>query len=114
MINSDGEVVAEESCPTTDGDSEMDSDSEVVSAESGWGTCGLGHTFGDKLYFAWDIPEEEWIPKKLVAPTVPKSAPQPAPKRGKQPAACCQLIPVADGEHVQQLKALCTRKQQEN
>ena len=30
MINSDGEVVEEGDCPTTDEDSEMDSDSEVV------------------------------------------------------------------------------------
>ena len=76
MINSDGEVVEEGDCPTTDEDSEMDTDSEVGWATSAWGTWGLGHTFGDK-----------WIPKKLVAPTVPKPTPKSAPKSGMQPAA---------------------------
>ena len=51
VINNDGEVVQEGDCPTTDKDSEMDSDSEVVWAKSARGTWGLGHTFGDKLYF---------------------------------------------------------------
>ena len=66
--------------------------------KSARGTRGLGHTFEDRLYFTWDIPEQKWIPKKLVAPTVPKPAPKPAPKRGKQPAAASSSIPVADGE----------------
>ena len=87
MINSDGEVVEEEDCPTTDEDSEMDSDSEVVWAKSAWGTWVPGHSFEDKLYFARDILEQKWIPKKLVAPTVHKPTPKSAPKRGKQPAA---------------------------
>ena len=62
VINSDGEVVGEGDCPTTDDDSEMDNDSEVVWAKSAQGVWGLGHTVGDKLYFIWDIPEEKWIP----------------------------------------------------
>ena len=38
MINSEGEVVEEGDCPTTDEDSEMDSDGEVVWAKSARGT----------------------------------------------------------------------------
>ena len=59
---------------------------------------------------------EKWIPKQLVAPTVPKSAPKPASNRVKQPtakpAAAGSSIPVADGQHVQQEKTLwdCKRK----
>ena len=87
MINSGGEVVEEGDCPTTDEDSEIDSDSEVVWAKCARGTQGLGHNFRDKLYFIQDIPEHKWIPKKLVAPTVPKLASKSAPKCGKQPAA---------------------------
>ena len=86
-INSDGKVVEEGDCPTTDDESERDSDSEVVWAKSARGDWRIGHTFGDKLYLTWDIPEENWIPRELVAPTVPKPAPKPAPKPGKQPAA---------------------------
>ena len=97
-----------------DEDSEMDSDSEVVWAKSARGTWGLGHTFGDKLYFTRDIPEENWIPKKLEAPTVAKPAPKPAPKRGKlpaaKPAAASSSIPVADGQHVQLFKTMWDRK----
>ena len=92
----------------------MDSDSEVVWAKSAQGTWGLGHTFGDKLYFTWDIPEEKWIPKKLEAPTVAKLAPKPAPKRGKQPAAkpavASSSIPVADGQHVLLFKTMWDQK----
>ena len=114
VINSEGEVVEEGDCPTTDEDSEMDSDSEVVWAKSARGTWGLGHTFGDKLYFTRDIPEEKWIPKKVEAPTVAKPAPKPAPKRGKKPAAkpaaANSSIPVADGRHVQLLKTMWDRK----
>ena len=48
--------------------------------------------------------------KKLEAPTVAKSAPKPAAKRGKQaaakPAAASASIPVADGEHMQLFKTL--------
>ena len=54
----------------------------MVWPKSARGTLGLGHTFGDKLYFTWDIPEDKGIPQKLVAPTVPK----PAPKRDGQGA----------------------------
>jgi hypothetical protein len=59
VINSEGEVVEEGDCPTTDEDSEMDSDSEVVWAKSARGTWGLGHTLGDKLYF---IRDTSWSP----------------------------------------------------
>ena len=71
VVNSDGELVEEGDCPTTDEDSEMDSDSEVFWAKSARRTWGLGHTFGNKLYVSQDIPEEKWIPKNLVAPTIP-------------------------------------------
>ena len=95
-------------------DSETDSDSEVVWAKSARGTWGLSHTFGDMQYFSRDIPGEKWTPKKLLAPTVPKSAPKPAPKFGKQraakPPAARPSISVADGEHVQQFKTLWDRK----
>ena len=40
VINSEGKVVEEGDCPTTDEDSEMDSDSEVVWAKSARGTGG--------------------------------------------------------------------------
>ena len=72
----------------------------------------MGQTFGDKLYLTRDIAEEKWIPKKLVAPTLPK----PAPKRGKQPAvklaSASSSILVAGGEHVQLFKTMwdCKRK----
>jgi hypothetical protein len=72
----------------------------------------ISHTFVDKLYFARGILEENWVPKKLAAPTVPK----PAPKRGKQPAAkpaaASLSLPVTDGQHVQKFKAMwdCKRK----
>ena len=110
MINSDGEVVEEGDCPTTDEDSEMDSDSEVVWAKFAPGTWGLGRTFGDNLDFTRDILEEKWIPKKLEAPTVAKPAPKLAPKHRKQPTvkpfAATSSIPVADGEHVQLFKTM--------
>ena len=83
LTSSDRELVEEGGCPTTDDDSETDSESKWVWAKSSRGTWGLGHTFGDKLYFTWDILEEKWIHKKLVAPIVAKPAPKPAPKRGK-------------------------------
>ena len=67
-----------------------------------------------KVYFTRDIPEENWIPTKLEAPTVAKPAPKPAPKRGKQPAAkpaaASSSIPVADGQHAQLFKALWDQK----
>ena len=114
VINSDGEVVEEGDCPTTDEDSELDSDSEVVWAKSARGTWGLGHTFGDKLYFTRNIPEGKWIPKNLEAPTVAKPALKPVAKRGKQatakPAAASASIPVADGQHVQLFKTMWDRK----
>ena len=40
VMNSEGEVVEEGDCPTTDEDSEMDSDTEVVWAKSARGTWG--------------------------------------------------------------------------
>ena len=98
----------------TDEDRELDSDSEVVWAKSARGTWGLGHTFGDKLYFTRNIPEGKWIPKNLEAPTVAKPALKPVAKRGKQaaakPAAASASIPVADGQHVQLFKTMWDRK----
>ena len=60
MVNSDGEVVEEGDCPTTDEDREMDNDSEVVWAKSAWGTRGLGYTFGDKLWGSISAPGARW------------------------------------------------------
>ena len=68
---------------------------------SGHPTSGLGHTFGDKLYFTRDIPQEKWIPKKLEAPPVAKPAPKCRKQPAAKPAAASSSIPVADGEHVQ-------------
>ena len=93
-------------CPTTDYDSQMDTHSEVVWARSVGEAWGLGYTFGDTLYFTRDIPEEKWIPKKLVAPTVPKPAPKFAKQPAAKPAAASSSIPVPDGEQVQRFKTL--------
>ena len=110
VINSEGEVVEEGDCPTTDEYSEMDSDSEVVWATSARGTWGFRpHLWGQVVFYP-----EKWIPKKLEAPTVAKPAPKPAPKRGKQPVAkpatASSSIPVADGQHVPLFKTMWDRK----
>ena len=79
MINNDREVVEEGYFPTIDDDSGMDSNSEVVWTKSAWKPRHLW----EQVVFYWGHPEGEWIAKKLVAPTVPKPPPKPAPKRGK-------------------------------
>ena len=45
MINSDGELMEEGDCPTTDEDSEMDSDSEVVCSKSAQGTQSFARNY---------------------------------------------------------------------
>ena len=90
MINSDGVVVEEGDCPTTDDDNEMDRGSDVVWAKSAQGTWRIGYTFGDKVYFTRDIPEEKGIPKNLVAPTVSKHAKQPAAKPAAVSSQCIE------------------------
>ena len=32
------------------------------------GTWGMGHSFGNKLYFTRHIPKGKWVPKDLLAP----------------------------------------------
>ena len=54
-----------------------------------------------RAYFTRDTPEEKWIPKKLVAPALPKLAPKRAKQPAAKPAAASLSIPVIDGEHVQ-------------
>ena len=49
--------------PTTDDDSDLNSDTEIVWANSARGVWGMGHSFGDKLYFTRDISEGKWVPK---------------------------------------------------
>ena len=91
----------EEGDPTINEDSEMDNDSKWF-GQSLLSKPGVRPHFGDRLYFT---PDEKWIPKKLVAPTVAK----PAPKCGKQPAAkptaasssipvACQCVPQSLGK----------------
>ena len=57
-----------------------------------------------------DIPEEKWIPKTLVATTVPKPAAKRAQQPAAKPAAASSSIPVADGKHVQQFETLWDRE----
>ena len=91
---------------TTDEDSDLNSDTEIVWAKSARGVWGMGHSFGGKLYFTRDIPEEKWIPKDLLAPV---SAKPPAKRAKPAPKGAAQPIPVHSGEHVQEFKVKWTR-----
>ena len=64
------------------------------------------YSFGGKLYFTRDIPEEKWIPKDLLAPV---SAKPPAKRAKPAPKGAAQPIPVHGGEHVQEFKVKWTR-----
>ena len=48
--------------PTTDDNGDLNSDTEVVWVKSARGVWGMGHSFGNKLYFTRDIPEGKWVP----------------------------------------------------
>ena len=85
--------------PTTDDDSDLNSDKEVVWVKSARGVWGMGHSFGNKLYFTRDIPEGTWVPKNLLAPAKP-----PTKKAKPPPKSAAQSIPVESGEHVQAFK----------
>ena len=85
--------------PVTDDDSDLNSDTEVVWVKSARGAWGMGHSFGNKLYFKRDIPEGKRAPKNLLAPA------KPLTKKAKPPPkSAAQSIPVESGEHVQEFK----------
>ena len=88
FIRSTGEPVLADA-PTTDDDSDLNSDTEVVWVKSARGVWGMGHSFGNKLYFTPAKP-----PTKKAKPP-PKSA--------------TQSIPVESGEHVQEFKVKWSR-----
>ena len=90
--------------PTTDDDSDLNSDTEVVWVKSARGVWGMGHSFGNKLYFTRDIPEGKWVPKNLLAPAKP-----PTKKAKPPPKSAAQSIPVESGEHVQEFKVKWSR-----
>ena len=75
--------------PTTDDDSDLNSDTEVAWVRSACGVWGMGHSFGNKLYFTRDIPEGKWVPKNLLAP-----AKRPTKKAKPPPKSAAQSIPV--------------------
>ena len=90
--------------PTTDEDSDLNSDTEVVWVKSARGVWGMGHSFGNRLYFTRDIPEGKWVPKNLLAPAKP-----PTKKAKPPPKSAAQSIPVESGEHVQEFKVKWSR-----
>ena len=85
--------------PVTDDDSDLNSDTEVVWVKSARGGWGMGHSFGNKLYFTRDILEGKWVPQNLLAPAKP-----PTKKAKPPPKSAAQSIPVESGEHVQEFK----------
>ena len=88
----------------TDDDSDLNSDTEVVWVKSARGVWGMGHSFGNKLYFTRDLPEGKWVPKNLLAPAKP-----PNKKAKPPPKSAAQSIPVESGEHVQEFKVKWSR-----
>ena len=72
-------------------------------AKSARGVWGMGHGFGDKLYFTRDIPEDKRVPKDLLAPVSAK----PLATRAK-PKGAPQSVPVDRGVHVQEFKVKWT------
>ena len=90
--------------PVTDDDSDLNSDTEVVWVKSARGAWGMGHSFGNKLYFTRDIPKGKWVPKNLLAPAKP-----PTKKAKPPPKSAAQSIPVESGEHVQEFKVKWSR-----
>ena len=71
---------------------------------SACGVWGMGHSFGNKLYFTRDIPEGKWVPKILLAPAKP-----PTKKAKPPPKSAAQSILVESGEHVQEFKVKWSR-----
>ena len=57
---------------------------------------GRGHTVRDTIYFAWDVPEEKWIPKKAGGVHV-----------GVYPRAFCNQQQVTDHEFRSVWAAMC-------
>ena len=88
----------------TDDDSDLNSDTEGVWVKSARGVWGMGHSFGNKLYFTRDIPEGKWVPKNLLALAKP-----PTKKAKPPPKSAAQSIPVESGEHVQEFKVKWSR-----
>ena len=88
----------------TDDDSDLNSDTEVVWVKSSMGVWGMGHSFGNKLYFTRDIPEGKWVPKNMLAPAKP-----PTKKAKPPPKSAAQSIPVESGEHVPEFKVKWSR-----
>ena len=87
----------------TDDDSDLNSDTEVVWVKSARGVWGMGHSFGNKLYFTRDIPEGKWVPKNLLAP-----AKSPT-KKAKPPPKSAAQSKVESSEHVQEFKVKWSR-----
>ena len=90
--------------PTTDEDSDLNSDMEVVWAQSARGVWGMGHSFWNKLYFTRDILEGKRVPKDVLVPAKP-----PTKKAKSPPKSGAQSIPVESGEHVQEFKVKWSR-----
>ena len=88
----------------TDDDCDLHSDTEVVWVKSARGVWGMGHSFGNKLYFTRDIPKGKWVPKNLLALAKP-----PTKKAKPPPKSAAQRIPVESGEHVQEFKVKWSR-----
>ena len=87
---------------------EMELDSTTMfppgTKKSARGVWGMGHSFGNKLYFTRDIPEGKWAPKNLLAPAKP-----PTKKAKPPPKSAAQSIRVESGEHVQEFKVKWSR-----
>ena len=67
--------------------------------KSAHGVWGMGHSFGNKLYFTRDIFEGKLVPKNLLALAKPRTK-----KAKPPPKSAAQSIPVESGEHVQDFK----------
>ena len=70
------------------------------------GVWGMGHSFGNKLYFTRDIPEGKWVPKNLLALAKPPT------KKAKPPPKSAAQIPVESGEHVQRFQGEVEQNQE--
>ena len=64
---------------TMDDDSDLNSDAEIVWVKSARGVWGMGHSFGNKLYFTRDIPKGNGFPKICLC--LPSLLPPPPPLR---------------------------------
>ena len=59
-----------------DDDSDLNSDTEIVWVKSARGVWGMGHSFGNKLYFTRDIPKGKWVPKDMGKTTTQECCPK--------------------------------------